>query len=197
MIYNNLLSNPRGRMLIGYMQVSLIIIFLTLEACGIGLADIMNSFFMPDKGLEYTKEYKDKVYDFVMFVYVVSLIVCITYGLRGMHKVNTWQITGHKGLEVFNTSFWSSISSGSWWFKFMNTRSSSRGSSYRNRQNINAIIDYVEGKNSFSTREDMAKRYASINNLTMMDSETQDYIDGKLSWMSRERGYEYIKGLNK
>ena len=197
MIYNTLLSKPRGRMLIGYMQFSLIIIFFTLEACELGVVDIINNIFMPDNGFEYTEDYKNSVYELGMFIYVFGLIACIAYSLRGMHKVNTWTITGHKGLRVFNTSFWSSVSSVSWWVEFINTSKSDNRNFPRNRQNINDVIGYVEGKNAFSTREDMAKRYASINNLTMMDSETQDYVNGKLSWMSRESGYEYIKGLNK
>ena len=198
MIYNRLLSKPKGRLLIGYIQISFLILYIILKVNECGVYEKLYEFFVPNDLSLYTKEYKKSVYDVSMFFDVLALIFSITYAVRGLHKVNTWQLTGHRDLEMFRTSFWSSITSLSWWIEYINTpRNRNDVSRMNSKDNINSVLGYVKSKNAFSSREKNAETYASINNVSMMDKKTRDYVNGRLSWMSREQGYEYIKGLNK
>jgi len=197
MIYRNIVLKPGGRALIGYIQFSLIVIYVWLKVYDIGLMEGICSFFIVD-GSSYSEAYIKEVSDSAGILDFFLFLFCLVYSIRGVHKVNTWKITGHPGLEVYKTSFWSSAVSLSWWVDFLNTsRPNTSRNGLRGRDNIDSIVGYVEGKNSFSSREKSAQRYAAINNVTMMDDKTRDYVNGRLSWMSRENGYKYIKGLNK
>lgn len=193
MIYRTILSTPRGRFKIGFLQMTISVLVFCLD-----FPDLVTDFFMPMGKDYYSEEYVHNVRDLMTFPYVVVFFSCFVYFLRGMHKIVTWEITGHPGLEEFQTSFWASVTSLSWWINFLTEyRPSDTNYDGRKSDNVDSIVDYVEMKNKWSSREKSAERYASINNISMMDKNTRDYVNSRLTWMSRENGYKYIKGLNK
>ncbi len=64
-------------------------------------------------------------------------------------------------------------------------------------EGIDRVLQYVDSESSLSTREKAAEMFISsrsiVNSLGGSDGRTLEYIDCKLSMMSRESGYQFLK----
>lgn len=191
MLYQSFKSTPVGRRTIGYVQVLMLVAYIVLNHNGMGLDDWFKDFFMPNHDYWLDESYRGTVKGWANFFSTSFSIALIIYGVRGLNKIVSAPLAGTKHLEQFRFDWVQGIRD----INILEPDNPGRPG-IENHKNIDSLVDYVEGVNHWTDRKGSLENYAAIAPVAMMDKSTKDYLNGKLSWMSRKNGLEYMKNLN-
>ena len=193
MIYKNFISTPKGRRTMGQIQFFVIFVgIFLLEINNIGFEYMIEKFFMPGPSIfVYDESYRKSVYFLAGSVQAFMVILAVITGVRGFAKMKTASLAGTSEADQFKGGWWSALMS----MDITSSNGRTNRPGLERHDNINSIIDYVEGKNMTTDRQGAAENYGAISSIGMMDKSTRDYVNGRLGWMDRKSGFEYIKGL--
>ncbi len=201
MYYNYIITtNPKWRKTIGIIQVLIFpILFCTITIWSDLLTEWTSDFFAASSvdSRSYAKRVDSVSANIGFFVMSMSFL----YFWLGLYKIISSNGENTVNGQLVDRAFWHVVCSPLRMFNFLlevgaaGPRRRAKIVAKGGHSHIESVKDYVKGKNEWSDRETSASRYADINSLSMMDDRTKEWLNGKLSWMSREQGFDFIRDL--